>query len=293
MRLYLASAAQRIAPERRWEMVAALHSHAEDATDHNLPLMAWYALEPLVPLDVDRALTIALGSKLPRAAEFTARRVATIGTPEALRTLVAALEKLDDSPRQTAVLTGMAAAFKGQRTVPLPAGWDRVEAKLSGPLVRSLSLTFGSSNALAASRKTLADFSASTAERQRALEALLNVQDAALPPLLQKLLAEPALRSAALRGLAAYADPQTPDAVLGVYPQLAEAEKRDALLTLASRAAFARPLLAAIEAQRLPARDLSAEIARQIRGFNDPNLNALLDKNWGVAREATADKIAA
>ncbi len=293
VRLYLASAAQRLAPAQRWEIVSALHGHAEDAADHNLPLMAWYALEPLVPLDVDRALKIALESKLPRTAEFTARRVATIGTPEALRTLVAALEKLDDAPRQTAVLTGMAAAFKGQRTVPLPTGWERIEAKLSSPLVRSLSLTFGSSSALAASHQTLADSTAPSADRLRALDALLNVQDRALPPLLLQFLAKPALRAAALRGLAAYAEPQTPDAVLAVYPQLGEAEKRDALLTLASRAAFARPLLAAIEAQRIPARDLSAEIARQIRGFNDPDLNALLDKSWGVAREATADKIAA
>jgi putative membrane-bound dehydrogenase-like protein len=293
VRLALASAAPRLEPQNRWFIVSALHSRAEDASDHNLPLMAWYALEPLVPLDIDRALKIALESKLPRTAEFTARRVATIGTPEAMRSLVSALEKIDDAPRQTAVLTGMAAAFKGQRTVPLPAGWERVEAKMSGALVQSLSLTFGSSSALAASRKTLTDSAAPAAARQRALEALLNVQDPGLPPTLQKLLAEPALRAAALRGLAAYADPQTPAVILAIYPQLSDAEKKDALLTLVSRAGFAQQLLAAIGDGRVPARDLSADIARQVRALNQPDLNAQMEKLWGIAREATADKIAA
>jgi putative heme-binding domain-containing protein len=293
VRLYLASAAPRLEAQNRWFIVNALHRTVEDATDHNLPLMAWWALEPLVSLDIDRALKIALESKLPRAAEFGARRVASIGTPEALRTLVAALEKLDDKARQDAVLTGMTAAFKGQRTVPLPAGWERVEAKMSGPLVQALSLTFGSSRALATARETLANAGAANGDRQRALEALLAVQDPALPPVLLALLEKPALRATAIRGLAAYADPQTPGALLAIYAALPDAEKRDALLTLASRAASAGPLLAAVAEQRVPARDLSADIARQIRGFNDPNLNAQLDKLWGVAREATADKIAA
>jgi putative heme-binding domain-containing protein len=261
--------------------------------------MGWYALEPLVEADFGGVLTISLDSKLPRIAEFTARRVATIGTPEAMGALVAALEKLNDAPRQAAVLTGIAAALKGQRTVPRPAGWDRVETHFASAdanvraLLQPLSLAFGSTTAVADARTRLTNRGASVAERTRALEALLNIQDPALPRLLRELLAEPALRAAALRGLAAYVDPQTPDAILAIYPQLTDSEKRDALLTLASRAAFARPLLAAIEAQRIPARDLSAEIARQIRGFNDPNLNAQLDKHWGVAREATADKIAA
>jgi putative membrane-bound dehydrogenase-like protein len=299
VRLYLASAAQRIDPAQRWEIVAGLHGHAEDAQDHNLPLMAWYALEPLVPLDPARALAIGLDSKLTRGTEFTARRIATLGTPEAMGLLAAALEKSDDSARQLALLTGVSTALKGQRTVPTPPGWDRVETKLASAdpkvraLAQSLSLTFGSSRALDASRKLLADPSASVAARRGTLAALLNVQDPALAPILIRLLAEPALRAEALRGLAAYAEPQTPEAILVLYPQLSAAEKRDALLTLASRGAFAGPLLAAIGDDRVPARDLSADIARQIRGFNDPSLNAQLEKLWGVAREGTADKIAA
>ncbi|HEY3901762.1 MAG TPA: PVC-type heme-binding CxxCH protein [Chthoniobacter sp.] len=299
VRLYLASAAQRIAPAQRWDLVAALHTHAEDATDHNLPLMDWYALEPLATVDLHRALTIGLDSKFPRTLEFTARRVATIGTPEALGALAELLPKLGDETRRLAVLNGITAALKGQRTVPLPPGWEAAEAKLatsSNPEIRgitqALSLTFGSKQALEATRQVVTNNKASEADRRRALDSLLGVKDAALPPVLLDLLKDPALRAPALRGLAAYADPKTPDAILAIYSTLPADEKRDALLTLVSRPSFARPLLAAIADNRVSAKDLSADIARQIRGLNQPDLSKELEKVWGVSRETPADKLA-
>src|SRR5690606_7727250 len=53
VRLHLASAMQRIEPERRWSVLEGLHGREEDAGDHNIPLMAWYATEPLVSIDMD------------------------------------------------------------------------------------------------------------------------------------------------------------------------------------------------------------------------------------------------
>jgi putative heme-binding domain-containing protein len=300
VRLYLASAAQRIDPAQRWDLVAALHAHGEDAADHNLPLMDWYALEPLATSDLHRALAIGVDSKLPRVLEFTARRVATLGTPEALGALAALLPKLETESRQLAVLNGITAALKGQRTVPRPAGWEAVEAKFTKSangelrgLIEALSLTFGSPRALDATRQIVTNAKAESGDRHRALESLLNVKDAALPPVLFDLLREASLRGAAIRGLAAYADPKTPEALLALYPNLTNDEKRDVLLTLASRAAFARPLLAAIAANRISAKDISADIARQVRGLNQPDLTRELEKVWGVSRETPADKLAA
>ena len=67
--------------------MAGLLAHAEDAADHNLPLMVWYAAEPLAELDMGRALALALESKLPRIFPFTVQRIAAIRTPAALRVL--------------------------------------------------------------------------------------------------------------------------------------------------------------------------------------------------------------
>ena len=59
VRLYIASALQRIAPEKRWDILVGLVNQAGDNGDHNLPLMYWYAAEPLADVDAPRALTLA------------------------------------------------------------------------------------------------------------------------------------------------------------------------------------------------------------------------------------------
>ena len=41
------------------------------------------------------------------------------------------------------------------------------------------------------------------------------------------------------------------------------------------------------------AKDLSANVVRQLRALNQPDINAQLEKLWGVARESSADKLAA
>jgi putative membrane-bound dehydrogenase-like protein len=76
VRLYLASAAQRLPVEQRWDILAGLVAHAEDATDHNLPLMYWYALEPVIAADPAKAAQLLRTTKIPLLREFTARRLA-------------------------------------------------------------------------------------------------------------------------------------------------------------------------------------------------------------------------
>ncbi|MBI5772545.1 MAG: c-type cytochrome [Verrucomicrobia bacterium] len=295
VRLYLASAAQRLPVEQRWDILAGLTSHAEDATDHNLPLMAWYAGEPLVAANVNRALDLALAAKLPNYLAFTARRAATLGTPAAMSALVQALGRLDDEGKQLAILRGLGDALRGQRTAPTPAGWDAIAAKLNAKAalrteVNSLSAKFGSRGALASLRETLLDAKADAATRSGALDALLSAKDASLAPALQRLLGDAALRGQAVRALASYDDAWTPWLLLAVYKQFNPAEQRDALATLAARPAYARVLVGGLEQKTVAARDLTAETVRQIRSLNQKDVNAKLDEHWGSMRETAADK---
>lgn len=217
---------------------------------------------------------------------------------DALPILVQVLQASDDAQVQLDILKGMADGLKGRRGVKAPAGWDAVATKLAGSpnaqvkeLVRQLSLVFGSASALADMRKQMLDAKAPVAQRLAAIEALVAAKDAGLAETLRQLLKEPALRPAALRGLAAYDDPKTPPAILELLPSLSSsAEKRDALGTLASRLSFARPLVAALAAGRLAAKDLPADLVRQLRNYQQADLNAALDKHWGAARESSADK---
>lgn len=107
VRLYLASALQRVSAEKRWDVLAGLLANGDDATDQNLPLMVWYAAEPVVALDMSRALSAAFGSKLPRLFAFTVQRIAAIGTQEALRVLTDRLGRTEDATQQKELLSGI------------------------------------------------------------------------------------------------------------------------------------------------------------------------------------------
>jgi hypothetical protein len=76
VRLYLTCAAQRLSPDQRWPVIERLAARAEDAADPNLPLMVWYAAEPVVAKDPRRAAALIAETKLPRLREFVARRLA-------------------------------------------------------------------------------------------------------------------------------------------------------------------------------------------------------------------------
>ena len=64
-------------PAARWEILRGLIAHEADAADHNLPLMYWYALEPLVTIDKVKALRLAAEGKVPMLREFVTRRMAS------------------------------------------------------------------------------------------------------------------------------------------------------------------------------------------------------------------------
>jgi putative heme-binding domain-containing protein len=215
---------------------------------------------------------------------------------DALPILVQVLQSADDPQVQLDILKGLSDGLKGRRGVKAPAGWDAVATKLAQSpnpqvreLVQQLSLTFGSASALGDMRKQLLDAKLPPAQRLAALEALVGAKDATLAETLRLLLAEPALRGAALRGLASYDDPKTPPAILALLPTLDPAGKRDAFSTLASRGSFAKILVGALVDGKFAAKELPADIVRQLRNYQQPEINAALDKHWGSARESSAD----
>ncbi len=75
VRLYLASACQRLSMAERAPIVEALLAHAEDVADHNLPLMYWYAAEPIVGADTTKAVSLLAKTKIPILREYITRRM--------------------------------------------------------------------------------------------------------------------------------------------------------------------------------------------------------------------------
>jgi putative membrane-bound dehydrogenase-like protein len=80
VRLYLTSAMTRLPVAMRWNTMQNLVAHSEDLTDANLPLMYWYALEPMTVGDPKRALALAMYGKIPKLREQVTRRVAEMGS---------------------------------------------------------------------------------------------------------------------------------------------------------------------------------------------------------------------
>ena len=75
VRLYLASALQRMPYDQRWNILESLSKYSEDKEDNNIPRMLWLALEPMVVEHPQKALQLAASSALPRLQEFTPRRL--------------------------------------------------------------------------------------------------------------------------------------------------------------------------------------------------------------------------
>lgn len=299
VRLYLAAALQRIPLQYRWDLVEALCSHDGDQSDGNIPLLVWYGMGPLVSVDQDRALALAVKAEFNPILKFTTRRVASVANSEAHAAIVRTLLPLvgKDEKRELEVLSGFQAALKGRRSAPMPVGWSGVENDYGATgssdlraLVDSLSLTFGSAKALDSLQKIARDSSAEVAKRVQAIESLLLAKPPSLAPLLQELLKEPGLRGVALQGLVNYDDPETPNRILKLYGSFSEAHQRDALNTLAARASYAETLVQAVESGELSKQALTADLVRHLRSMNNSGLNARLENVWGAVRETTEDK---
>jgi hypothetical protein len=74
VRLYLASALQRLPLRDRWPIATGLVQH-DDSNDHNIPLMIWYGVEPAVAADPVSAAKLISKTKMSKLRQFIAQRV--------------------------------------------------------------------------------------------------------------------------------------------------------------------------------------------------------------------------
>ncbi|MDG2224348.1 MAG: dehydrogenase, partial [Rubripirellula sp.] len=75
VRLAIASALQRLEFVHVWPIATALASRTEDVNDQNLPLMTWYAFEPLLDDDPRKFTEVAAAAAIPQVAENMSRRI--------------------------------------------------------------------------------------------------------------------------------------------------------------------------------------------------------------------------
>jgi len=299
VRRELASLAIRSAPEKRWGILEGLATHKEDLKDANLPLLGWYALEPLLDIDPAKAMKLALSGH-PTWARFAVRKLAMVGQP---RELDAAVGALSEAPgRQAEFLGEMRDALRGRKGIAAPESWTKlypVLAESKNPGIRdtalALATAWGDPRALEQLRGILADTQQPAPRRREALAGLVQVEPRGLGRQLTAILADEkdadkGLVGDAIKAMANLDGNTIPPALIKAYPKLEEAQKRDALSTLASRPAWSKQMLKAVQSKKVPRTDVGAELVRQMRNLGDPELDNQIAEIWGIVRATPAEK---
>jgi len=298
VRLYLACASQRIDVQSKWKLLELLTQHAEDNTDHNLPKMIWFGLEPCVVPEPQRALELARNSKLDLVSRFVARR---LGDAEQFDALLESITNASGTS-QVQMLMGLRDALEGRFDTQPPAAWAKVlprlltkEPSIEGKadmrnsvaeLAQQISAQFGDAQSAAQMLQVLRDESADWEQRRDAIRLLAGRKRPELKSELPKLFDDPQLRREAIRAVAAYDEPHFARVLLQKYDQYVNQEKQEVVQALASRTRYGNELTSAIGSGQVPKRDVPAHVARLLRRVVG---NRFVDV-WGPIDELAADK---
>lgn len=298
VRLTLASLLQRMPVEKRAELAAALSGRSDDAGDHNLPLMIWYGLIPAAEKHPESLVKILGTSKMPLVRKFIARRLAEDleKAPQHVNAIVE-LAAAGSPELQVDVLNGLTEGLAGWRKAPQPKAWPALQEKMTKSdqpeiqkRVRELSVLFGDGRALDEVKKIALDGKAEMNTRRAALETLIASRPDDLRAICESLLNVRFLNTTAVRGLAGFDDPALAAKLVKSYKSFHPTERPSVIETLVSRPSFAKALVEEMAQGRIARADVSPFQARQIRGFNDAELNEKLTAVWGELRDSAADK---
>jgi putative membrane-bound dehydrogenase-like protein len=298
VRLALASTLQRMPIQRRADLATALMSRVEDADDHNLPLLVWYGLIPVVEADPLRAADLAVASRWPKTQRLIARRLASLieRHPAGTERLVAAVAATHDQKTRQNLLAGIADGLSGWRRAPKPAGWDDLAAALTKgdapevALVRALSAVFGDGRAIDEIRRLVLDDKADPGLRLSSLETLVRQGDDSVRGLCLGLIGDQRFNVLAAEGLSHSDDAEVAQALVAAYGRFRSHSRPKLVGILASRRTFAAALLAAVADGKIPRDAVTAYDLRAIRSLGDPTLDARIERDWGGVTETSAAK---
>ena len=289
VRLYLASAMQRIDHDDRWDLAAALLGNRQDNDDHNIPLMIWFAVEPLVENNPDRSIELAKKSNILLVAEYISRRLVDA---QMLNVIVAGLE--DPSKVQLEMLKGMRDGLEGQSDITPPENWGTVYPKLrsnnkTSKAALDVAQQFGSIEATMELLATLKDGNKPIKERKNALNGLARKQWNGLVDEIPNLLENPKLRKEAIRATAAFNSGNLGKLLLKNYNKYNSAEKLEIVQTMASRSLYGWYLTQAIKGGEVPKKDVPAYTARQLRRVVGSGFLEV----WGPLSKESSENLAA
>jgi putative heme-binding domain-containing protein len=237
--------------------------------------------------------------KIPTVRRLVARRIAEMikEKPQAVDALVALMLEAKSDNLLTDILDGLAAGLEGFSSAKKPKYWDIIAPVLIGDgsdktikLTRDLSLVFGSGRAADELIVIVKNADGDANARVNAFKSLIRTAKPELLAIIRTLINDKVLGTAARSALAAYDDPSIPKQLTGSWPERSQEQQAATVATLTSRASYAKVLLEAVKAGKVPAAAISAFQARQIRNLGDEALTKLLTEAWGEIRDTPEAK---
>ncbi len=296
VRLYLASALQRVPIQLAAPAIDALVRATRSDDDVTLQRVLWFAYERLAAHDAALALDAAPRANALQRGWMLRRLAADAPTRESLL----ARASMNSSPLTASeVMEALRLAIGDESRLPLPRAWPAFhelvaktgDAKLADAAM-SLATIFGDARAFPKLRARLVDPKASDDARRGALDTLARGGDAESLPAILALLDTPALRIDAIRGLANYDDARVAPAQTTRWAAFARPERDEALTTLAGRPDSAVALLEEVRAGRIARTDVSAYALRTLENLRDERVAQLLAATIGVVRRTSDQKLA-
>ena len=295
VRLYLASAIQRVPDRTAWKLIEALAQHGEDRDDRNLPLLAWDGLAQRMAKDLERGFTVAERSAIPQLTDWIYWYAATFGG-DSLNHVVAQLDRLQGEPLRRR-LTGIELAMNAGVHVTMPAAWTNVAGRLYGAedkrvrrQAERLAAVFGDASMFSRLREALGTAGANVDSRKHAFAVLSRAQDRESLPVFLRLLDDAAFRLQAINLLARFDAPEIPEALFSRFERFPPAERAVAINTLTSRSSFALGLLDAVAAGRIPRDQLTALHIRQLAQLKDGEVDRRVAAAWGTIHQSPVEK---
>ncbi|QDU30078.1 Cytochrome c [Anatilimnocola aggregata] len=302
VRSQLASSARRLPAEPALAIVKALATTNDDAADIHLPLLMWWAIEAKAATDRDAVVELFADRQFcatPLAKshllERVARRYAATGQRKDLLTVAQLLKAAPSKEDAGKMMVGIEAAFQGRAMNQLPAELVTAMAA-AGNASPTLRLRQGESAAVAAAIKEIGDDSVDASKRQQLVAIFGTINQPSCVPALLKLVKDSrndGLRSVALGSLQSYADPTIGEQVVAAYRDLPEEVRAVAQSLLASRSAWAKSLIDAIDAGQIEPASIHESTVRRLLLSDSQAIRASCKKHWGELAGTSSEALRA
>jgi putative heme-binding domain-containing protein len=302
VRSQLAASIRRLPASESLAVMRPMLTRDEDAADIHIPLLLWWAAESKADADREALLKTFADPSLWKHAlvrdhlmERLMRRWASAGTRKDLLACASLLDAAPDAASSKLLLAGFEKAYEGRSLTGLP---DELLAAIgkSGGGSLALRLRQGDEAALDESLKIVADEKAAKPERLKFVQVLAEIHPASAAPVLLgvvKTSKDADLQAASLGALLAYDDPQIGEAIVGLLGALSADVRPSALNLLASRKAWAKQLLGAIDAGQVEPKSVPADVVQRVLFQRDDQIAALVKKHFGDVKGATTAEMLA